>query len=104
MHALIITFTSHIDSEEVRNVATEFADSVRDVPGLLSKAWLADGATNGGFYLFVDRASADAYAEGPLVAGLLAHPSFSDFSIRHFDVDAELSARTWLLVRDLAQG
>lgn len=104
MNALLITFTSSASEEELKSVASEFAEAVRDVPGLLSKAWLADGSTSGGFYVFADRAAADAYVDGPLVANLRAYPAFSDFSIRHFAVDPELSARTWLVVRDIAQG
>lgn len=100
MHALLITFTSKADEQELNSVASEFAEAVRDVPGLLSKAWLADGSTSGGFYLFTDREAAEAYADGPLVAKLRAYPAFSDLGVRHFAVDPELSARTWLVVRD----
>lgn len=104
MHALLITFTSSASEQELKNMASEFAEVVRDVPGLLSKAWLADGSTSGGFYLFTDRAAAEAYANGPLVENLRAYPAFSDFSIRDFAVDPELSARTWLVVRDHSRG
>lgn len=104
MHALLITFTSSASEQELQTVASEFAEVVRDVPGLLSKAWLADGSTSGGFYLFADRAAADAYANGQLVEKLRAYPAFSDFTFRNFEVDPELSARTWLSARDVSRG
>ncbi|WP_162186111.1 YdhR family protein [Amycolatopsis jejuensis] len=99
MHAILITFTSSADDQELQKTASEFAEVVRNVPGLLSKAWLADGSTQGGFYVFTDRTAADGYINGPLVKSLRAHPAFSDFDIRQFAVDPELSARTWLVAR-----
>jgi hypothetical protein len=94
MHALLITFTSTAEEAELRAMASQFADSLQGLPGLITKAWLADGSTQGGFYLFADRASADAYASGPLVAGLRSYPAFGEFTVRGFAVDPELSART----------
>lgn len=99
MHALLITFTSRAREDDLRQIAIPFAEALRDVPGLLSKAWLAnaDEGTSGGFYLFEDRAAADAYVNGPLVARLRANPHFSDFILRRFAVDPVLSARTGLV-------
>ncbi len=103
MHALIITFKSTADEKKLQAVAVEFAAMLRNVTGLSSKAWLADGATQGGFYLFADRAAAQGYLSGPLVGALRANPDFSDFTVREFAVNPELSARTGVTLKDSGQ-
>lgn len=102
MHALHITFTSSAPAEQLRDGAIDFAELLRTVPGFVAKTWLVDGAHHGGFYLFTDRAAAEAYRDGPLVAGLRAHPAFSDFEVRGWDVDSELSALTGATTRTAA--
>lgn len=100
MHALLITFKSTADEKQLQAVAVEFAAMLRKVAGLSSKAWLADAATQGGFYLFADRAAAQGYLAGPLVAALRANPAFSDFTVREFEVNPDLSARTGVTLKD----
>jgi hypothetical protein len=95
MHAIVITFTSSVDPDQLQTNMAEYADQLSSVPGLIAKTWLRDGNTLGGSYLFRDRASADAYLAGPLIGGLQSAPTFSDFDIRRYDVIDELTARTW---------
>jgi hypothetical protein len=94
MYALLITFTSSVPAEQMRADATAFAEALRTVPGFVAKTWLHDGAHHGGFYLFTDRAAADAYRDGPLVAGLRRHPAFADLEIRGWSTDTGLGALT----------
>ncbi|MDD7940718.1 YdhR family protein [Actinomycetospora lutea] len=94
MHALHITFTSSASADQTRDGAIAFAEALRTVPGFVAKTWLLDGAHHGGFYVFTDRAAAEAYRDGPLVAGLREHPAFADFEIRGWDVDEDLGALT----------
>ncbi|WP_328304331.1 YdhR family protein [Actinomycetospora sp. NBC_00405] len=94
MHALHITYTSSASIEQLRDASVVFAEVLRTVPGFVAKTWLVDGAHHGGFYLFTDRAAAQAYRDGPLVTGLREHPAFSDFEVRGWDVDDELGALT----------
>jgi hypothetical protein len=103
MHALIITFKSTADEKQLQAVAVEFAAMLRNVTGLSSKVWLADGAIQGGFYLFADRATAQGYLSGPLVGALRANPAFSDFTVREFAVNPELSACTGVTLKDSGQ-
>lgn len=103
MHALLITFKSTADEKQLQAVAVEFAKMLRNVAGLSSKAWLADGATQGGFYVFTDRAAAQGYLSGPLVGGLRANPAFSDFTVREFEVNPELSALTGMALKNSGQ-
>jgi hypothetical protein len=64
------------------------------VPGFVSKTWLRDGETLGGFHLFTDRHATDAYLASEMVAGLTANAAFPGFAIRHGAVLEELSGMT----------
>ena len=63
----------------------------------MSKAWLHDDDTVGGFHLFEDEPSARAYLASDLAAGLRANEGFDDFEVRGFDVLDELSAVTGIV-------
>lgn len=74
------------------------------VPGLQWKIWL-DGEEDrraGGIYLFADRAAAEAYVAGPIVARMKANPEIADLQIRIFDVRERMSAITNAPVPGLA--
>ncbi len=74
------------------------------VPGLQWKIWL-DGEEErraGGIYLFADRAAAEAYVNGPIVARMKANPDITDLQIRIFDVRERMSAITNAPVPGLA--
>jgi hypothetical protein len=60
------------------------------------KVWLMNEADqeSGGIYLFEDGASLDAYLNSEIVAGIVSHPALSDFSVKQFDVMAEVSEVT----------
>ncbi len=92
--AVLVTFSSTLDSAELASLSGEFAGALGEVDGLLSKTWLGANGGSGGFYIFRDHAAADAYLSGPLVDQLRSHPKLSDFSVQRFDVDETLSART----------
>jgi hypothetical protein len=74
------------------------------VPGLQWKIWLDGDAERmaGGIYLFEDRAAAEAYVAGPIVARMKANPDFSDVDVRVFDVRERMSAITRAPVPGLA--
>ena len=75
------------------------------VPGLQWKIWL-DGEEErraGGIYLFADRAAAEAYVNGPIVARMKANPDITDLQIRIFDVRERMSAITNAPVPGLAR-
>ncbi len=94
MHAVMITFRSSADLDDLVAPFTDYARALGGVPGLVAKTWLRDGATLGGFHLFAGRRDANAYLAGALVAGLTANPAFADFQIRHYDVLEDLSRIT----------
>ncbi len=67
-----------------------------EVAGLQWKIWLdgADERRAGGIYLFADRAAADAYVNGPIVARMRANPDIQELDIRVFDVRQRMSEIT----------
>jgi hypothetical protein len=94
MRAVLVSFESSASLADVVEPFTNYAWAMANVPGLISKTWIADGSTVGGFHIFVDQESADQYFESELYAGVLANPAFSNFEMRQFDVLDELSAIT----------
>jgi hypothetical protein len=66
------------------------------VPGLHWKIWLDGDAERlaGGIYLFEDRAAAEAYVDGPIVARLKSNPDLGEVDIRVFDVRERMSEIT----------
>lgn len=94
MHAVLITFRSEAARDDLVEPFTAYASALTAVDGLVSKTWIGDGDTLGGFHIFTDRESADGYLASEMVAGLTSNPAFSGFEIRHFDVLDELSRIT----------
>jgi hypothetical protein len=74
----------------------ERAKPFLQVPGLLWKIWLDGDAERlaGGIYLFADLASAEAYANGPIVARMKANPEYSEVTVRVFEVRQRMSEIT----------
>lgn len=94
MHAIMITFTSSIPTDQLVGPFSDYAEALRQQPGLITKTWIQDGSTLGGFHLFEDQATADAYLASDLATGLRATEGFDDFDVRGFTVLADLSAMT----------
>ena len=83
-----IDFAFSGTAAEYGQMAEHVAPAIAVVPGLVSKLWIIDeGARRaGGAYLFVDRAAATAYLEGPVIARLRSNPAVTDISVRRFNV------------------
>jgi len=90
-----------IDPEDYEAKAEQIAPAFARLPGLIAKAWLADPGENtyGGVYLWTDRAAAEAYADGELLAAARRNPAFAGFHSSIFDT---LAAPTELTTRGLA--
>lgn len=89
MHSLIVTFELQNMSEaEYYRGCDEDAPAFANVPGLIAKIWLADGADNtyGGIYTFRDRASLDAYLASDLFRSIQDAPEFVNLKVQSFDV------------------
>jgi len=85
---LQIEFDLRCTPAEYRGLANHVAGAIAAVPGLLWKVWILDQerGRGGGVYLFVDRAAATAYLEGPIVSRLRANPAVASVEVRLFDV------------------
>lgn len=94
MHGILITFESDVPLDQLGEPFSQFADGLLTMNGFVSKAWLNDGTTVGGFYVFEDEGSAQSYLQSDMVAELQATPGFHDFAVRQFAVIDDLSART----------
>jgi hypothetical protein len=72
------------------------AQPIADTPGLAWKVWLMNESEHeaGGIYLFENKAAAQSYMAGPIVAALKASPAVSDISAKLFDVLGDHSAIT----------
>ena len=70
-----------ISPDEYEALAERIAPAFTDLPGLIAKVWVADDTedTYGGVYLWTDRAAAEAYADGELLAGARQNPAFVNF-------------------------
>ena len=97
MHAVLVTYENDTPVDEVRNHPDniEWAKALRQVPGLVSKTWINDGKTFGGFYAFTHKASADAFIAGDMFQkGVVEDPSCRNVKIKHYAVLSELTAIT----------
>ena len=80
------------------------AQKFLSVDGLQWKIWL-DGEGEprvGGIYLFETRAKAEAYLNGPIVAGMKANPNIENLETRIFNARDRMSAITHAPVPGLA--
>ena len=104
MYAVMITFRSSIPVTQLAAPFEEYASALRKQPGLITKVWIHDGATVGGFHVFENKETADAYLSSELAAGLRETGGFDDFDVRSYGVLEDLSAITGVSVtRPLAQ-
>lgn len=97
MHVLIVTFELNgLSAEAYAAHCARVAPRFAALPGLISKSWLADEATNtyGGVYLWEDRADLEAYLDSELFRGLLANPAFANVTATTFATLPEPTART----------
>lgn len=89
MHLLIVTFKLNgVSDADYRASCDAEAPAFADVPGLVSKAWLADEPSNtyGGVYTFVDRQSMDAYIEGDLFKSIATDASLANVTTKSFEI------------------
>ena len=89
MHIQIINFgLRDISEEQYSRQAESVAHAFADLPGLVSKTWLANKETNtyGGVYVWQDREAMEAYKRTAIYKGMLADPHFKDLTVKDFAV------------------
>jgi hypothetical protein len=95
MHAVFVTYRSTSSSDEEEG-NREYAEALRDgaAPGFVSKTWISDGITDGGFHVFQDRGDADRYLEGMFTEAVISNPDCFDVRIERYEVNQDLSTIT----------
>ena len=89
MHIQIVNFNlQDMTGAEYRNLCDGLAPVFAEMPGLISKVWLADEAANtyGGVYTWVDRAAMEAYLRSDIFSAVAANPGFANITSRDYDV------------------
>jgi hypothetical protein len=97
MHVQIITFgLKGLSDREYRSHCEAIAPAFAQLPGLVSKAWLANAETNtyGGVYLWRDRRSMESYGRSDIYGGMLANPHLEGLAARSFPVVEEATEIT----------
>jgi hypothetical protein len=93
---LQINYTLNGSASTFMKESRPVADALAAVTGLRWKIWLVNEAEQegGGIYLFDDSAAVEAFLNGPIVAGLKAHPAIREVQIKQFDAWEELTTAT----------
>lgn len=93
---LQINLKYNVPSKDLKKEFESLVNDIAAVQGLRWKIWILNEQENeaGGVYLFEDKDSVQAYLEGPIVAGLKAHPALSEISVKQFDIVEDLTAIT----------
>jgi len=89
MHIQVVNFhLKDLSPAEFGQQCDELAATFAAVPGLLSKVWLADPATNtyGGVYTWRDRQAMDAYAQSDLFHAVATNPHFDGITSQDFEI------------------
>lgn len=97
VHVQVINFTlTGITEREYFGLCDQLAPAFAEVPGLLSKVWLADSATGvyGGVYVWDSAESMDAFAATELFAGVVSSPNLTEFTSRDYGVVTQPTAVT----------
>ncbi len=89
MHIQIVNFNLKGVSEEAfRKLCDDLAPAVADMPGLHSKVFLADQATNtyGGVYVWQDRQAMENFTKTELFNTIATHPNLDNITSKDFGV------------------
>jgi quinol monooxygenase YgiN len=105
MHIQIVTFTlKNLADAEFHTLCDQLAPAFTVLPGLLSKVWLADPATNtyGGVYTWKSRAAMEAYMQSELFDDVVSHPKFTNVTSKDFSILVEPTRVTHGLIEAAA--
>jgi quinol monooxygenase YgiN len=97
MYIQIVNFNlSNTTPAEFEKLCRELAPQFAALPGLISKVWLADPASNtfGGVYTWQDRAAYETYTRTELFRGVASHPNLSNVASHGFDILEEPTRQT----------
>ena len=77
-----------VSDADYRGICDGLAPELARVPGLISKIWLADEASNtyGGVYTWVDRQAMDAFGRSDFFQAFVTNPNFANITSKVFDI------------------
>jgi heme-degrading monooxygenase HmoA len=105
MHIQIVNFQLNgISEEEYSNLCDQLASAVAQLPGLVSKVWLANSDTNtyGGVYAWRDRQAMENFTRTDLFKSVATHPSLANITAKDFAVMPGPTRITQGLVGEIA--
>ena len=85
----VVTFNlKDLSDAEYRSICDGLAPELARVPGLVSKVWLADEASNtyGGVYTWANRQVMDAFAGSDFFKAFATNQNFANISSRAFAI------------------
>jgi len=97
MHIQIINFhLEDVSEADFRAHAEEVAPAFAEVPGLISKVWLANQSTNtyGGLYTWTNREAMEEYVKSDLFKAIATNPNLAGVRSIDFDVLEEPTSVT----------
>jgi len=97
MYIQIVNFNlKNTTPAEYEKLCQSLAPQFAALPGLISKVWLADPASNtfGGVYTWQDRAAYEAYTRSELSGWVSCHPNLSNVASQGFDILEEPTRQT----------
>ena len=97
MHIQIINFNlSGISRSEYEAAAAEAAQPISEMPGLISKRWLASEETNtsGGIYFWETQQHMQDWMDSQIFKDIGANPAFGNAKVTDFEMIESLSAVT----------
>jgi quinol monooxygenase YgiN len=89
VYILIVNFNlKEITVEQYEEICNQVAGAFAQVPGLLSKVWLADRESNtfGGVYMWRDEQALRAFQATELFQGVIQNPHLVNVTARGFGV------------------
>jgi heme-degrading monooxygenase HmoA len=92
MHVQVINFQlKDLSETDYEGLCNEIAPAFADVPGLVSKLWLADSTagTYGGVYVWKDRDAMEAFTKTELFNAVATHPNLTNITSVDFVVMEE---------------
>ena len=97
MHIQVINFhLKDVTEADFRAHAEEVAPAFAEVPGLISKVWLANQSTNtyGGLYTWTNREAMEEYVKSDLFKAIATNPNLAGVRSIDFDVLEEPTSVT----------
>lgn len=94
MYIQVVTFQlKDLPEDAYRQVCEQIAPAIAQVPGLISKVFLANPTTNtyGGVYTWQDRAAMEAFQGSDIFKGLATNPNLVGVRSQDFGVFEEAS-------------